>query len=147
MNLLRHALILSLLCGAPVLAQASPPDKAAPTTPARSYPAWELLSAAERDLLVAPVRERWNGNPESRARMMNHAQRWQTATPEQRERMHRGMGRWDHMSPEQRAQARALFGEMRKMTPEPRMSLRGKWKTMTPAEREAWIKAHPAQPR
>lgn len=147
MKLLRHALILSLLCSAPAFAQTAPAGKATPTTPARSYPAWEQLSTAEREMLVAPVRERWNSDPEARARMMQHAQRWQTATPEQRRRMHRGMGRWDHMSPEQRAQARALFGEMRNLTPEQRQELRGKWKTMTPAEREAWIKAHPAQPR
>jgi hypothetical protein len=147
MKLLRHALILSLLCSAPAFAQTAPAGKAAPTTPARSYPAWEQLSAAEREMLVAPMRERWNSNPEARDRMMQHAQRWQTMTPEQRQRMHRGMGRWDHMSPEQRAKARALFGEMRKLTPEQRQELRSKWKSMTPAEREAWIKAHPAQPR
>jgi len=147
MKLLRHALILGLLCSAPVFAQTAPAGKAEPATPARSYPAWEQLSTAERDMLLAPVRERWNSNPEARARMMQHAQRWQTMTPEQRKRMHHGMRRWGHMSPEQRTQARALFGEMRKLTPEQRQELRAKWKTMTPAEREAWIKEHPAQPR
>jgi predicted Fe-S protein YdhL (DUF1289 family) len=68
-------------------------------------------------------------------------------TPEQRQRAHRGMKRWGHMSPEQREQTRALFGEMRKLTPEQRQELRAKWKAMTPAEREAWIKAHPAPQR
>jgi hypothetical protein len=148
MKLLRHALVLSLLCSAPVLAQTTPPGGHAPPAAAtRSYPAWEQLSVAEREMLVAPVRERWNSNPEARTRMMEHAQRWQTMTPEQRHRAHRGMKRWSHMSPEQREHTRALFGEMRNMTPEQRQELRAKWKAMTPAEREAWIKAHPAPPR
>jgi hypothetical protein len=149
MKLFTPVLTLSLLCSAPAFAQNAPtaPTKHATSTPARSYPAWEQLSVAEREMLVAPVRERWNSNPEARARMMEHAQRWQTMTPEQRQRAHRGMKRWGHMSPEQREQTRALFGEMRKLTPEQRQELRAKWKTMTPAEREAWIKAHPAAQR
>jgi hypothetical protein len=147
MKLFRHALVLSLLCSAPVFAQTAPSSQATPAAPARSFPAWEQLSVAEREMLVAPVRERWNSNPQARAKMMDHAQRWQTMTPEQRQKAHRGMKRWGHMTPEQRAQSRALFGEMRNMTPEQRQELRAKWKAMTPAEREAWIKAHPAQPR
>ena len=147
MKLFRHALVLSLLCSTPVFAQTAPSSQVAPVAPARSFPAWEQLSVAEREMLVAPVRERWNSNPQARAKMMDHAQRWQTMTPEQRQKAHRGMKRWGHMTPEQRAQSRALFGEMRNMTPEQRQELRAKWKAMTPAEREAWIKAHPAQPR
>lgn len=150
MKLSRHALVVSLLCSASAFAQTPAPAPAAnQSAPAatRSFPAWEQLSAAERDMLVAPVRERWNSNPEARARMMEHAQRWQTMTPEQRQNAHRGMNRWAHMSPEQRQKTRALFGEMRTMTPEQRQELRAKWKAMTPAEREEWIKAHPAQPR
>jgi hypothetical protein len=149
MKLFAPVLAFSLLCSAPAFAQNSPtaPSKQATSTPSRSYPAWEQLSVAEREMLVAPVRERWNSNPEARARMMEHAQRWQTMTPEQRQRAHRGMKRWGHMSPEQREQTRALFGEMRKLTPEQRQELRAKWKAMTPAEREAWIKTHPAPQR
>ncbi|GAB3099243.1 DUF3106 domain-containing protein [Lysobacter terrae] len=147
MKLLRISLALALLCSAPAFAQTAPAAKPAPAAATRAYPAWEQLSVAERDMLLAPVRERWNSNPDERARMMEHAQRWQTMTPEQRQRMHRGMDRWGHMSPEQRAQARALFGQMRKMSPEERQKLRAEWKSMTPAEREAWLKAQPAQPR
>lgn len=147
MKLLRQALVLSLLCSAPVFAQTAPSGAPKPSTTTRSFPAWEQLSVAEREMLVAPVRERWNSNPEARAKIMDHAQRWQTMTPEQRKKAHRGMKRWGHMTPEQRAQSRALFGEMRNMTPEQRQELRAKWKAMTPAEREAWIKAHPTSPR
>jgi acyl-CoA reductase-like NAD-dependent aldehyde dehydrogenase len=52
---------------------ARPSAQATPAAPARAFPAWEQLSAAEREMLVAPVRERWNSNPEARARMMDHA--------------------------------------------------------------------------
>lgn len=149
MKLFIPVLALSLLCSAPAFAQNAPAASAKPAmaAPTRSYPAWEQLSVAEREMLLAPVRERWNSNPDARARMMEHAQRWQTMTPEQRQRVHRGMKRWAHMSPEQREQTRALFGEMRKLTPEQRQELRAKWKAMTPAEREAWIKAHPSPQR
>ena len=47
-------------------------------------PEWEQLSEAQRALLVAPIRERWNAEPAARARMLRHAQRWQQLTPEQR---------------------------------------------------------------
>lgn len=148
MKLRTPVLVLSLLlCSAPVFAQTATGSHPAPAAAAHAYPAWEQLSVAEREMLLAPMRERWNSNPQARARMMEHAQRWQTMTPEQRQRAHRGMKRWGHMSPEQRAQTRALFGEMRKLTPEQRQELRAKWKAMTPAERDAWIKAHPAPAR
>jgi len=83
-------LLLALLCAAPAFAQRATPD---------AHPAWEQLSAAERDLLTAPIRERWNSNPGERARMLEHAQRWQAMTPEQRKRAHHGMKRWSHMDP------------------------------------------------
>ena len=133
------SLLLALLCATPAFAQV--------TTPAATPPAWEQLSTAERDLLTAPVRERWNGNPDERARMLDHARRWQAMTPEQRQRAHHGMKRWSHMDPEKRAEARALFGKMRHMSPEQRKALREQWHAMTPEQRKAWIEANPPQPR
>ena len=105
-------------------------------------PAWEQLSAADRELLVAPIRERWNANPEQRARLMHHAKRWQSMTPEQRRHARHGMKRWAHLDPEERARARVLFGEMRRMNPGERKALRARWKEMTSAERDAWVEAH-----
>jgi hypothetical protein len=133
------SLLLALLCAVPAHAQE--------TTKAATPPAWEQLSAAERDLLVAPVRERWNSNPRQRARMMEHAQRWQALTPEQRQHAHRGMDRWAHMDPAKRAQTRALFGKMRNMTPEQREALRAQLKAMTPEQRKAWVEANTPQER
>nr|AGW45533.1 hypothetical protein [uncultured bacterium Lac36W] len=133
------SLLLALLCATPAFAQE--------TTRAATHPAWEQLGTAERDLLTAPVRERWNSNPGERARMLEHARRWQAMTPEQRQRAHHGMKRWSHMDPDKRAEARALFGKMRHMSPEQRKVLREQWHAMTPEQRKAWIEANPPQPR
>lgn len=132
-------LLLALLCALPAFAQE-------PARPA-SHPAWEQLGTVERDLLTAPIRERWNNNPGERARMLDHARRWQAMTPEQRQRAHHGLKRWSHLDPEKRAEARALFGKMRQMSPEQRRALREQWHAMTPEQRKAWIEANPPKPR
>ena len=130
-------LLLACLATGPALA-AAPPSSTPP------LPAWDELSAAQREQLVAPVRERWNAEPAQRQRMLERAQRWQQLTPEQRTRAHRGMKRWEHMSPEQRTQARALYSRMRTLAPDERDAFRAKWKAMTPAQKQAWLQANPA---
>jgi hypothetical protein len=135
--------LLALLLPYGVLA--SPPRAAeADATP---MPAWEQLTQAQRDALIAPVRARWNDNPEKRARMYEHARRWQDMSPEQRERAHRGMKRWRHMDPEQREQARALFQQMRGMSPEQRKELRDRWHKMTQEQRRQWVEHNPPAER
>ena len=136
-------LALSLLL--PCCALAAPPRPAA--ADATPMPAWEQLTQAQRDALIAPVRTRWNDNPGQRARMYEHAQRWQRMTPEQRERAHSGMRRWSHMDPEQRLQARALFQKMRGMSPEQRDQLRQQWREMSPEQRRQWIEQNPPKDR
>lgn len=116
------------------------PDAAA----AVPLPAWEQLSAEQRELLVAPLRERWNANPAERARMYHHAERWHEMTPEQRRHARRGMRHWEHMSPERRAEMKALFQAMQSMTPEQRKELRKRWRAMTPEQRREWVEANPA---
>ena len=110
---------------------------------AQSMPAWEQLSPTQRDLLVAPIRERWNANPDTRGRMFEHAQRWRQLTPEQRQTAHNGLGRWEKMPPDQRQTMRGLFQKMHDMTPEQRRALRQQWRGMTPEQRRAWIQANP----
>jgi hypothetical protein len=125
-------------------------QKAAPARPATeaALPAWERLSDAQRELLVAPLRERWNASPADRARMLERATRWRAMTPGQRARARRGMGHWEHMDPERRQQRRALFGKMRTMTPDQRKALRDRWHAMTAEQRRAWVEANPpADPR
>lgn len=112
-----------------------------------ALPAWEQLTPAQRELLIAPVRERWNTRPADRARMLNHAQRWRTMTPEQRARARHGVDRWQGMSPEQRAEARQVFERMRRLDPEQRRELRDRLKGMTPDERRAWLKSQAAPAR
>lgn len=113
----------------------------------QALPAWEQLTPAQRDLLVAPLRERWDANPSDRARMYGHAERWRSMTPEQRTKARRGLGHWEHMDPARRREMRALFEKMRAMTPDQRKALRDQWHAMTPAQRNAWVEANPPKDR
>lgn len=129
---------------APLLLMTASATVSAQTAP----PAWEQLSPAQRDALVAPLRDRWNSAPpDQRQRMLNHGQRWQAMTPEQRDQARKGMRRFDGMSPQQREQARALFGKMRGMTPEQRAELRTRWGSMTQDQRQQWVRDNPPPPR
>ncbi|MBJ6985427.1 DUF3106 domain-containing protein [Luteimonas sp. MC1750] len=121
---------------------------AAAQTPAGpALPAWDQLSDAQREALVAPLRQRWDDHPERRARMLEHAERWQQMPPEQRERARRGAERWRQMDPEKRGALRALYAHMRTLPEAEREVLRKQWGAMTPAQRRAWVQAHPAPPR
>lgn len=111
----------------------------AQSPPPAPLPAWEKLTPQQREALIAPLRDRWNREPEDRPRMMERAQRWQALSPEQRAQARHGMKRFEGMNPEQRRQARALYGRMKELTPEQRAALRDQWKKMTPEQREAWM--------
>ncbi|RNF84142.1 DUF3106 domain-containing protein [Montanilutibacter psychrotolerans] len=130
--LLRTTLLTLLFAAAPAFAG----DPA-------TLPAWEQLTQAQRDQLIAPVRERWNAEPAQRTRMLERARRWQQMSPDQRHRAHRGMRRWEHMSPENRVYFRALFEKMRELEPAQRDELRQRWRAMTPEQRKAWVEANP----
>lgn len=109
-------------------------------TQATALPAWEQLTPAQRDQLIAPLRERWNANPQQRIRMLGHAQRWQQLSPEQRARAHRGRDRMEGMTPAERAQARAAFQQMRAMPEAERRALRETLRAMTPEQRAQWLR-------
>jgi hypothetical protein len=127
-------MVLALLAAAPIFAAEQGTLSTAP------LPAWEQLSPAQREQLIAPTRERWNSaDPEHRRRMYDHARRWQTMNPEERKRAHRGMRRWEHMSPDKREEMRALFEKMRTLPPEQRAALKQQWRAMTPEQRKAWL--------
>jgi hypothetical protein len=123
----------------------TPQHAPAPQAEARSLPSWDRLTPAQRELLLAPLRERWDANPGDRARMYDHATRWRQMTPEQRERARRGLRHWERMDPDHRREMRALFEKMRAMTPEQRNALRDRWHSMTPGQRRAWVEANPPQ--
>lgn len=117
-----------------------PPHRQAQNAP--QPPEWERLSPAQREAIVAVVRERWNSNPRERGRMLQHAERWQRMTPEQRRSAEEGKRRWDQMSPEQRKEARAAFERGRGLPPAERAELRERLKAMTPEERREWLRTH-----
>jgi len=118
----------------------------AQTAPA-PLPTWDKLTPQQREALIAPVRDRWDREPEDRARMLERAQRWQAMTPEQRAQARHGQQRFEGMNPEQRRQARALYGHMKSLTPEQREALREQWKKMTPEQRDAWMRDNAPPPR
>ena len=134
------ALALPALAAAQGTTPTRPPTEARGTT----LPAWDQLSAEQRDALIAPLRDRWNDSPQDRQRMLDHARRWKSMPPEERERARRGMHRFEQMNPEQRQRARAIFDQTRDMTPEQRRDFRERWGKMTPEQRNEWLRAHPA---
>lgn len=135
---LAATLLLALAMAAPASAQ---PQAAEPV-----LPAWDQLSEAQREAVIAPLRQRWNDHPEKRARMLEHAERWQRMDPAERERARRGAERWRQMDPDKREALRALYAHMRTLPETGRDALRSEWKRMTPEQRRAWVKAHPAPP-
>lgn len=110
-------------------------------------PAWNQLSDEQRELLIAPTRERWNADPARREQLLERARHWQQLGPEQRKHAHRGMKRWEHMSPEQRTHARALYRVMGPLDPAAREAFKVKWRAMTPKQKDAWLEANPAPER
>lgn len=130
----RLHLMLALALAAGTVWAAAPPT---------ALPAWDQLSAAQHEVLIAPIRDRWDANPPARAHLFEHARRWQQLTPQQRARAHHGLGKWERMDPQQRQTMRALFHAMREMTPGQRRVLRERWRTMTAQQRRAWIAANP----
>jgi len=150
MNPLRISFCL-LLLAAPALAwaqQSAPPPAARPAAAAESeatLPAWDQLSAEQREALVAPIRDRWNAEPRERARILEHARRWQSMPAEERERAHRGMSRFEQMDPQQRRQARVIFMHTRGMNAEEARTFRERWKKMSPEQRQQWLREHVQQ--
>ena len=132
----RHRFLPALLLLASAggaFAQSAPPAAAA-------MPDWDRLTPQQRETLIAPLRDRWNASSDERARMYEHARRWQAMTPQQRQLAQRGMHRFEHMDPQQRQDARVLFVNMRGMSPEQRAKLRDDFKAMTPEQRRQWIR-------
>ena len=118
-------LIVLVLLLAPMFAMAQ--DKPASTTP---LPEWDQLTSAQRNDLIAPLRDRWKTMP-----------------TDTRQRAHHGMQRWEKMSPEQRQHAQSLFHAMRQMDNAEREAFLAKWHAMTPQQRNDWVAAHPAPAR
>ena len=149
-----------------------PPMRPGTAAPA-SLPDWDHLSPAQRDAIMAVVRERWNGNPGQRARMLQHAERWRQMTPDQRRQAMHGQHRWEQMSPEERERAlsayrqsrgqgqprsglppdqrRELQDDLRSLPQDDRRELRQQYRAMPPEQREQarrqWESMTPEQRR
>lgn len=105
---------------------------------------WEDLTPEQREVLIGPLRTRWNDNPAQRAEMMGRAKHWMAMSPAERKMAQRGMHRWEKLSPAQREEAKQLYLRMKTMSPDARRALRDQWRTLTAEQRAAWLKAHPA---
>ncbi len=128
------AVLLSLLA----------PLALAQTRPAVALPAWDELSPAQREQLVAPLRERWNGQPQTRVRILRNAQRWQQMDPQLRQRAQRGVRRLEQMTPEQRQRARAAYQRLQPLPEAERCALRERLRKMTPEQRRQWLQQRAA---
>ena len=138
-----HRLLLALvLLLVPAFAMAQ--DKPVAAQP---LPEWDQLTSAQRDELIAPLRDRWNNSPDERTRMYERAKRWKAMPVDTRQRARHGMQRWEKMSPEQRQHAQALFHAMGHMDEGERKDFLAKWHAMTPQQRNDWVAAHPAPQR
>ncbi len=135
---MRIAVYRSLTLGLLLLAG----NAMAQVAPTQALPDWDALTPQQREVLIDPIRERWNSDPDQRARMLEHAQRWKDMSPDQRKQARKGMRRFEHMNPQQREEARALYGQMKKLSPEQRKELREDWRKMTPEQRRAWMERH-----
>ncbi|ATD67046.1 MULTISPECIES: DUF3106 domain-containing protein [Luteimonas] len=125
-----------LLWGHAAIAQSAPPA------------AWDQLTPAQRDLLIAPVRERWNSaDAPTRERMLENARRWEAMTPAERAQARHGMHSWKHLPPEQREEVRALYNKLRTLPEADRQALRERWKEMSPEQRRRWAAENPAPSR
>lgn len=143
LNIFSMLLCAALLACAGIASAQTPPPAARETQ--NAPPEWDRLSPAQREAIIAVMRERWDSNPRERARMLQHAERWRQMSPEQRRSAQHGQRRWQQMSPEQRRQARAAFEQGRGLPPAERAALREKLKAMTPDERREWLRAHRQQ--
>lgn len=142
-HFLRFLLCATLACAGVAAAQnplPPPPQGGAPARNAPALPEWDKLTPAQREAMIAVLRERWNENPAGRGRMLQHAQRWRQMSPEQRRNAQHGQRRWEQMSPEQRKRARSAYEQSRDLSPDARAALREKLKRMSPEERREWLR-------
>lgn len=111
---------------------------------AQAMPAWDQLSASQRDALTAQVESSWNkASPEQRARMMERANKWASMTPEQRAEARKGRAAFGKMSPEARDARRAVYYKVQSMDEAQRRTFLESFRKMTKEQRADWVKANP----
>ncbi len=165
MNALARSIAIVCCCWLALACLPSHARQAEPEVATQTPPAWDALTPEQRELLIAPLRERWNANPHARERMLRQARDWRALGPQDKQRAHRGARRLQHLSPQERQQMRALFQRirdmpqqqrhetmllfrhMRHLPPAEREALVQRWQGMTPAQRAQWLRERvpPAQ--
>lgn len=135
-----RALVILALFGLSIGTGLSP----AHATEKTPLPPWDQLTPAQQNALTAPLRERWDQQPQARQGMLEHARRWQQMTPQQRQQARRGQQRFEGMTTQQRQQSRQLFQAMRSLPENERQALRQRWGRMTLQQRQQWLEQHSA---
>jgi hypothetical protein len=106
-----------------------------------SVPTWSQLDADQRHAL-ARFGPRWDRMPASRrVLLLERHQRWHRWSPEQRRAAREGLRHYREMSPRQRQQMRQSVHALRGMDPGERERLRVVWRSLTPEQRRAWLRA------
>lgn len=127
--------------------------------------AWSQLADAER-ALFAPLATQWDTlAPRQQQRLRQLAQRWRDAGPVRRAAIEQRIARWARMDPQQRADVARRYADFQRMSPEQqdgvreafrrfqslppeeRATLRGRYRAMTPAERDAFVAGAAAERR
>lgn len=140
----RFPLFLAILLLVPGLASAQEQEPSRPRGDAEepTLPEWDQLTREQRLILITPVRDQWNLNPRDRARMLRHAERWQSMTAEQREQAEEGRRRFEQLTPEQRTRARALYRITRNWSEDERQRFHEKWKRLSDEQQDEWLRRH-----
>ena len=114
-----------------------------PVEPPRGVrvPTWSQLDADQRHAL-ARFGPRWDRMPASRrVLLLERQQRWHRWSPEQRRAAREGLRHYRAMSPRQRQQMRQSVHALRGMDAGERERLRAVWRSLTPEQRRAWLRA------
>ncbi|MCS7101254.1 MAG: DUF3106 domain-containing protein [Burkholderiaceae bacterium] len=122
-------LLALLMAGAAALAvvdaraQTPPAAKAAPTRPAAARPAWNELTAAQREAL-APLAGEWEKlDRDQKRKWLEVAEKFPQLSDDGKERLHARMAEYARLTPEQRRTARANFQRAYELPMEQRQSL------------------------
>ena len=95
--------------------------------PANKNPAWNELTAQQRQAL-APVQGEWDKfDAKRKQKWLRVAERYPKMSPREQARVQRRMSEWVNLTPEQRSAARSRFREFEQLSPERKATVRRKW--------------------
>lgn len=99
-------------------------------------PAWNSLTAAQKQVL-APLQRDWSSiEPARRQKWLEVAARYPQMPQDERERLQARMSEWARMTPAQRGAARQQFQEARRVSDEERQARWQAYQSLPPEERD-----------